>query len=106
MIILGEYKMGHGDLYRLTGEVNAKYTHGIPREPGVTKLRVSIVFRCVTLFAYDPVTNEKVNRHSGEREAAVSSLSKNHYDEPLNQKKIKRVAELTSSMHDGAAAQQ
>ena len=57
---LAVYSMGHGDLMRISGENNAKFSHGIPVEPEVTQLRVSIVFRSATLYGYDPETNEKV----------------------------------------------
>ena len=46
--ILQEFPMYPGDLFVLTPEINAKYSHCVPKDPRVTELRISLVFRHVT----------------------------------------------------------
>ena len=46
--------MQPGDLYVLDGDVNKRVGHAVPRDPRVTQLRVSWVFRTVDANWVDP----------------------------------------------------
>jgi alkylated DNA repair dioxygenase AlkB len=46
--VLQEFPMHPGDMFVLTPEVNAKYSHCVPKDRAVTQLRISLVFRHVT----------------------------------------------------------
>ena len=46
--VLQEFPMSPGDLFVLTPEANVNYSHCVPKDPTVTELRVSLVFRHVT----------------------------------------------------------
>ena len=54
MEIVEEFPMSPGDLYVLAGDVNARFGHAVPRDPSITKLRVSWVFRTVDAAFLNP----------------------------------------------------
>ena len=57
MDILAEFPMNPGDLYVLDGEINGRFGHAVPKDPAITELRVSWVFRTVNVAFVNPERN-------------------------------------------------
>jgi alkylated DNA repair dioxygenase AlkB len=89
---VAKYPMGHGDLYALTGGVNEEFGHGIPYEPEVTDLRVSLVLRSSTLWSVDPATRVCVNNKTGRTTVAVTKRQQEHESTAHNVRKRQRIA--------------
>ena len=74
--VLEEFPMQPGDLYVLEGDVNQRFGHAVPRDPRVTQLRVSWVFRTVDTNWVDPAARTY-------REVGAKGRSATHTLPPL-----------------------
>ena len=75
MEILEEFPMSPGDLYVLAGDVNARFGHAVPKDPSITELRVSWVFRNVDAAFVNPEQQTFRTAASGGRKRAAQSLA-------------------------------
>ena len=76
MEILEEFPMSPGDLYVLAGDVNARFGHAVPRDPSITELRVSWVFRIVDAAFVNPEQTFRTAASDGRKRAAQSLAPK------------------------------
>ena len=100
MDILGEYKMGHGDLYIIPGDVNARFAHGIPYDPEVNDLRVSIVFRSVTRYGYNAERKTRVDYKTG-KEEPINPDTERLRQKPAFQRHEKALGARVAAMNRG-----
>lgn len=45
--IVKEWRVSHGDIFALGQQTNYDYCHVVPQEPGLTKMRISVIFRSI-----------------------------------------------------------
>lgn len=84
MDIVRHWRVRHGDIFAIGKETNQAYCHAVTREPGLSKMRISVVFRSIdkSFITYD--CEEKIATYkSGKTKAfkAECISTKDYQDE-------------------------
>ena len=87
MHVVADFPMQHGDLYVLEGDINKRFGHGVARDPAVSDLRVSWVFRTVDAYFVNPLEQTVRDAAGKSHPIAPSARGRSAEEEPSRKKR-------------------
>ena len=85
MKIHREWRVAHGDLFALGQQTNLDFCHAVPQEPGLTDMRISVIFRSVNRSFIDMETapaREALYSSGNRKLFAAECITCSDYDDP------------------------